>query len=266
MLTIKSLDQHEIKVIVDGLRFEPDNNFMRVQHIQPGYHSVKIYRERNTGFFHIFGDRYEMVFNNSVMIRPRTNLTITIDYYGRSSINENRIFGWFGWNDNDWDQNHDFNYDQADNKGDYNEHDREWNKNDDQNWNKDYRNRDFKNENDGRDDRWRNKDDRSNGGFSNNGYSNVMNDFDFSRVLQSISSESFDSNKMKSASQIISTNYFTSAQVLQMLQLFSFESNKLQLAESAYDKTVDKGNYYIINDVFSFSSSKDELARYIRNH
>jgi hypothetical protein len=71
---------------------------------------------------------------------------------------------------------------------------------------------------------------------------------------------------VKSATQIINTNFFTSEQVKEMLQLFSFENNKLDLAKLAYDKTVDPRNFYVVNDVFSHSNSKDELARFIRNH
>ena len=92
-----------------------------------------------------------------------------------------------------------------------------------------------------------------------------MNDFEFNRVLGSIGKEWFETNKEKSAIQIIHTNYFTACQVKQMLQLFSFDNNKLDLAKQAYSKTVDQKNYFMINDVFSFNSSKDELARYIRS-
>ena len=47
--------------------------------------------------------------------------------------------------------------------------------------------------------------------------------------------------------------------------LFGIESNKLNLAKQAYANTVDKRNYSIVNDAFNFNSSKDELARFIRN-
>jgi hypothetical protein len=83
--------------------------------------------------------------------------------------------------------------------------------------------------------------------------------------LQSIEKEWLESNKLKSAIQIVKTNGLTSAQVKEMALLFSFENNKLELAKQAYTNTVDKRNYYILNDVFSFSSSKDELNRYIHN-
>lgn len=93
-----------------------------------------------------------------------------------------------------------------------------------------------------------------------------MNDREFSRVLDAMEKEWLESNKMKSASQIISTNFLTSAQVRQMLQLFTFENNKVDLAKQAYGKVVDQRNYMAtISNEFSYSSSKDELARYIRN-
>jgi DNA invertase Pin-like site-specific DNA recombinase len=60
-------------------------------------------------------------------------------------------------------------------------------------------------------------------------------------------------------------SYFTSQQVKELLQLFTFENNKLELAKYAYRNTVDKRTYFIVNDVFSFGSSRDELARFIRD-
>ena len=93
-----------------------------------------------------------------------------------------------------------------------------------------------------------------------------MNDREFSRVIDAMQNEWLESNKMKSASQIISTNFLTSAQVRQMMQLFALENNKVDLAKQAYVKTVDQRNFMAsVSDLFSFNSSKDELARYIRN-
>jgi thymidine kinase len=93
-----------------------------------------------------------------------------------------------------------------------------------------------------------------------------MTDNEFNRVLDNISKERFENNMVKSATQIINANFFTSEQVKQMLQLFNSENNKLDLAKLAYDQTVDQRNFSVVNDVFSYSNSKDELARYIRSH
>jgi hypothetical protein len=46
--------------------------------------------------------------------------------------------------------------------------------------------------------------------------------------------------------------------------LFTFENNRLEVAKYAYRKTADKQNYYQLNDALTFSSTKEELARFIR--
>lgn len=92
-----------------------------------------------------------------------------------------------------------------------------------------------------------------------------MSDRQFNQVLQSISKEWLESNKLKSAIHIVTVNNLTVAQVKQLALLFSFETNKLELAKQAYASTVDKENYFMINDVFAFNGSKAELARYIRS-
>jgi len=100
---------------------------------------------------------------------------------------------------------------------------------------------------------------------SHEGYAGGMSDREFRQVLNSISDEWLESNKIKSATQIVKTNTLTAAQVKQLVLMFNFESNKLELAKQAYLNTVDKKNYYMINDVFSFNGSREELARYIRS-
>lgn len=98
------------------------------------------------------------------------------------------------------------------------------------------------------------------------GYASGMNDREFKNVLQAIQKEWLESNKLKSASQIVKGNNLTTAQVEQILLLFSFENNKLDIAKQAYANTVDKRNYSMLFDVFSFSSSKTELERYIQRY
>lgn len=264
MLTIKSADQSDIRVVIDGRRFEPNDNYMRIRNMRPGYHSIKVYRERNLGIFTIFGQRYDMVFNSSIAIKPNTRIMISIDRFGRPQVLENRMGRRdFDFNDRALGHDHDFDFDGGRSYGDYGDRDRNWND---------------------RDSRWGDRDDR-NGGYGNNGgygddrgygdnrgYGNrnnsgrTLSDDEFDGVLNNISRERSENNMMKSATQIINTNYFSSEQVKEMLQLFSFENNKLELAKLAYDKTVDQRNYFVVNDVFSYGSSKEELTRYIRSH
>jgi Domain of unknown function (DUF4476) len=108
-------------------------------------------------------------------------------------------------------------------------------------------------------------DDRDNrdGGY-NNGYNNVMTVAEFNQVKQSLQKEWFENNRITSAKFIIENNNFTTVQVKELMQLFSFDDKKLEIAKLAYRKTVDKQNYYLINEELTFSSNKEELARFIR--
>jgi hypothetical protein len=87
----------------------------------------------------------------------------------------------------------------------------------------------------------------------------------FQQLKQSIDNEAFENTKLKVAKQFIATNYFTTAQVKELVLLFSFENNRLDIAKYAYDYTIDKGNYFLVNDAFSFSNSKEALMDYIKN-
>lgn len=229
-LTIQSADRADIRVIIDGRRFEPNDNSLRIQGIEAGYHQIKIYRAKNNGLFNILGKRYEVVFNSSVSIRPRSNMMITVDRFGKAIVMDNRANG-RDRNDRDWSNSRDFDYDRAHDYGDYN------------------------NDQGGQ---W--------GGYDNHyGYESPISDRDFNRAFQSVQKEWLESNKLALATQVVTDNRLSTAQVKQLVQLFSFESNKLQLAKQAYANTVDKRNYSMINDAFGFNSSKDELARFIRN-
>src|SRR5215212_11190292 len=84
LLTIASVERSDIRVVIDGRRFEPNTNYMRIRDMRPGYHTVKVYRERNVGFYTIFGKKYELVFSNSMMIKPQSSITIAIDRFGRA--------------------------------------------------------------------------------------------------------------------------------------------------------------------------------------
>jgi hypothetical protein len=118
-----------------------------------------------------------------------------------------------------------------------------------------------------RDNRWNDRDPRDNrdNGW-NNGSNRAMNINDFNQAKETLRREWLESSRLNLAMQIFDRNYYTTQQVKEILQLFSFENNKLDLAKHAYARTTDKGNYTTLNDVFSQRSSRDELARYIRNY
>ena len=91
-----------------------------------------------------------------------------------------------------------------------------------------------------------------------------MNPQDYEEVCHLISEESFDSSKLTVAEQVVSSNPMTASQILGICKLFSFESNKLSFAKFAYTYCVDKNKYYLLNEAFSYESSKRELNEFIK--
>jgi Domain of unknown function (DUF4476) len=90
-----------------------------------------------------------------------------------------------------------------------------------------------------------------------------MGDYEFDQLRNTINHLSFESSKMQVARQALAVNSFTSRQVSELVRMMTFESSKLELAKLAYHKTVDKQNYFILNDTFSFESSILDLNDFI---
>lgn len=86
---------------------------------------------------------------------------------------------------------------------------------------------------------------------------------DFQNLLRVVSNSNMDSNRLMIAKNALRHQLVMSQQVAQLVDLLSFESNKLELAKFAYANTVDKGNYFLVFERFSFNSSSRELDRYI---
>lgn len=91
----------------------------------------------------------------------------------------------------------------------------------------------------------------------------AMDPGSFCQLRETIHRASFESTKLSIFRQAMAYNYFTSQQVLQLMNEFCFESYRLDVAKMAYCKTVDPGNYYVVNNAFSFSSSVNELGEYL---
>lgn len=90
-----------------------------------------------------------------------------------------------------------------------------------------------------------------------------MHPGDFQGVKQSIAGKSFDDTRLTIAKQVIASNCLLSDQVKEIMLLFSFEDTRLELAKYAYGYTYDVGNYYRLNDAFTFESSIEELNEYM---
>ena len=100
-------------------------------------------------------------------------------------------------------------------------------------------------------------------GNPNYGSPNCMPAGNFNLSLSMIEKESFESSKLSTAKQVAASNPLCVSQIVQICRAFSFEQSKLDFAKYAYRFCVDQNNYLFLNDVFSFSASKDELRKFI---
>ncbi len=252
-LTVTSISNNKMFVEVDGRRYDLNGNTLSLTSIRPGTHNIRVLREmkRKTGLN--FGNKREAtIYNIKATFRNGYHFDILVNRFGKVMIDERRIDPNDDWyTDDDYDRNDDRNH-SRDNTYD----------NGDDRDNRDY-------DNDDRDarDNPNYEDDRNNDDPSyDKNYSRAMTNNDFVQAKESLRREWFENTRLETAKQIIDRNYFTSQQVKEMVLLFTFENNRLDIAKYAYGKTVDKGNYFMLNDAFTFNNNKEALKEYIRQY
>ena len=253
-LTVTSISNNKVFVEVDGRRYDLNDNTLSLNSIRPGTHNVRVLREmkRRTGVN--FGNkREETIYNIKATFRNGYHFDILINRFGKVMIDERRIDPNDDWyNDDDYydrnegrNRDRDNTYDNGDDRddSDYGNDDRD-----------DRDNRDYDNDHKNDDPRY------------DNNYSQAMTNNDFAQAKESLRREWFENTRLETAKQIIDRSYFTSQQVKELILLFTFENNRLDIAKYAYGKTVDKGNYFIVNDAFTFNNNKEALKEYIRQY
>lgn len=257
-LTVTSISNQKIFVEVDGRRYSMRENTVSIRDIRPGTHNVRVLREvkRKSGWNFGIGNnrREEVIYSIKATMRDGYHFDILVNRFGKVMIDERRI-----------DRNDDWYNEEDDSYGD--DRDRGWDNDRDNrgydNGRNNRNNRDYDDDRDNRDDRDYDDDDRNNRNDRDLRY-DEMSDASFNQAKETLKREWFENSRLSTAKQIIDRNYFTSRQVKELVLLFTFENNRLDIAKYAYSKTVDKGNYYIMNDAFSMSKNKEELNNFIR--
>lgn len=102
--------------------------------------------------------------------------------------------------------------------------------------------------------------------IKNDCWTGATNSSEFEGIKKSIASNGFDETRLSQAKSIVQKKCLTSNQVKAVCELFGFEDTMLDFAKFAYDWVYDQDNYYLVNDVFGFESSKTELNDYINGY
>lgn len=86
---------------------------------------------------------------------------------------------------------------------------------------------------------------------------------EFLRIKNIVKAQTFDNERMNVAMTSIRGKMLTAVQIAELAELFSFDSSRLAFLKAAYSECYDPQNYYVVYKVLDFSSSKDELTRFL---
>jgi len=92
-----------------------------------------------------------------------------------------------------------------------------------------------------------------------------MSDASFKSAKSSISEKAFDDTRLTVAKQVTKANCLLAAQVKDIMSAFAFEDTRLEYAKYAYDYCFNKGDYYQVNEAFTFESSIEDLNQYLES-
>lgn len=238
MLRIKHEFGRSLSIEIDGKRFNKISKSLTVGDISPGAHRIKIFKYNSNGHGYSTGI---MVYQGKIQVLAGRIYYCTVGD-GIMDIEENCCIDNYGhWNNNDNWENTD-EWQTVEQPRQEEDPQQTWNNNNQ--WNQE------ENRNSYYDKHWDN-------------YNGQMSEGRFNELIIQIRKASFENSKVSVAKQALITNKISCKQLLSILNEFSFESTKLQFAKDAYKQVYDKNNYYIINDAFTFQSSKDDLLDFL---
>ncbi len=95
------------------------------------------------------------------------------------------------------------------------------------------------------------------------GCKGAMNDASFQKMKKSVDDKPFSDTKMSTAKVATKNACLSSDQIKDICGLFSMDDDKLIYAKYAYNSCVDKANFYHVGEIFSFSTTTDDLNTFI---
>jgi hypothetical protein len=272
IIKVRLTDNSPITVAIDNRHFNEANRVLTVNNLPPGRHRIKVFlvnpnptisarrtvydgyvRVSPGTFNYIVVDRFKGTVRINTARRSEVETHDAYDPIDRSRYpqqgarDRNDRFpennaGKNGSYNNDDRYDRDDIYDRSDKAYDYNRNDRD------------------KGYIDGRAGSKDNEyyDDRS-------GTGNQLSQRDIDDLRTRVASRITDTDKLKLMQSALAGKSFTTEQIREMLGWLSFDSSKLDFARWAYTNVSDRRNFWRLEDVFSFGSSKEEFNSIINS-
>ena len=92
-----------------------------------------------------------------------------------------------------------------------------------------------------------------------------MDEVEYAGIITTLKKESLENGRNSIAKTFFNKKNLNTTQVVGILKQFYLEKNRLELSKYFYDQTIDKQNYFKVLEVLSFSSSKKDLAAFIKS-
>lgn len=89
-LTVKTEEKQNIVVVVDDKRYDLGTNSIMISDLDACTHDVTVYQEKQDIPYNCSQKSYDVIFNSSVELKPRTNLKINIDDCGIVTMDETK--------------------------------------------------------------------------------------------------------------------------------------------------------------------------------
>ena len=81
------------------------------------------------------------------------------------------------------------------------------------------------------------------------------------RLIHGLNRQRFDDEKVYFTKSALARRSLYAEDLLRILNRLTFESNKVKIADFAYNRVIDKENFYIVYDAFRFQSSIRQLNK-----
>jgi len=114
-VTVSTTGNNTITVMIDGKQYRVSSNYVTINDLSAGYHSVKIYQQTNGRRINRLNN-LQMIYNNNLFVKPRYDVDIIVSRFGKVFIDEQLN----NEDDNRWDNNN----------NNWNNRDNNWNNND----------------------------------------------------------------------------------------------------------------------------------------
>lgn len=92
-----------------------------------------------------------------------------------------------------------------------------------------------------------------------------MDENGFQKLLEQINREWNTQNRLSVLEIAAKTNYFTTSQVARIMRTFYRDDDKIEVVKITIQKIIDQENLYLLISELTFSSSKEELKKILRN-